>query len=59
MSCIDSLPLVRKQSQSYPASTLTVRGSTLVVRICRHQILTTEVDPRTGGVEIFIMAVDP
>ena len=37
--------------------TLTVRGSTLVVRIC--QILTTKVDPRTVRLNIFLMAADP
>ena len=27
--------------------------------VCRRQILTTKVDPRTVKVEIFLMAVDP
>ena len=36
---------------------LTARGSTLVV-VCRRQILTTKVYPRTVRVKIFLMAVD-
>ena len=40
---------------------LSVRGSTLDVRsdVCRRQILTPEINPRTVRIEIFIMAVDP
>ena len=40
---------------------LTSRVSTLDVRICRRQILTSKVDPRTVrvGLQILIMAVDP
>ena len=39
--------------------TLTVRGSTLVVRTCSRQILTSKVDYRTVRVNMVIMAVDP
>ena len=41
--------------------TLRVRGSTLDVRNCRRlwTILTSKVGPRTEGVKIFIMAVEP
>ena len=35
--------------------TLTAWGSTLVDRICIHQILTTKVDPRTVRVKIFTL----
>ena len=38
---------------------LTARRSTLVVRIYRREILTSKVDPRTVGVNLFIMVVDP
>ena len=30
-----------------------------ILTTCGHQILTTKVDPRTVGVEIFLMGVDP
>ena len=51
----------------FSALTLTARGSTLVVWIwrssesdvCRRQIQTTKVYPRTVRVKIFLMAVDP
>ena len=39
--------------------TLAVRGSSLESDVCRRQILTSKVGPLTGGVKIFIMAVDP
>ena len=39
--------------------TLTVRGSTLVVKICRRQILTSKVYHRTVRIKIFLVVVDP
>ena len=44
-------------SAQRPTLALTARGSTLDV--CRRQILTIKIDPRTVRVKIFIMAVDP
>ena len=38
--------------------TLTARGSR-ESDVCRRQILTTKVDPRTLGAKICLMAVDP
>ena len=39
--------------------TRTARGSTLVADVCRRQILTTKVNPRTVGINIFLMAGNP
>ena len=40
-----------------PRLTLTARESILDVRICRHQIMTSEDDPRTEGIKIFILGL--